>query len=272
MEEPTCVVVIVDDEPLARSRLVQLCQQHNGLQIVAEAESGAAAIDAINEHRPDVVLLDVELQDMTGFDVLRALPDRDGPPSPSWSLLTPSTPCRRSDTNAVHYLAKPVPTPFGWTARSSVHAAAWLAIAHRPARVPPFTSAAACSRLRVSAFRYINWTGERAHRLYFIEAESIDYIESEANYVALHVGDEQYLARNTVKHLTGVLAPLGFVRIERSLLINLRKVAFAERLDRGAFAFTLRTGRRLVSSGTYRQGILDEIRRGQLAGRRGATH
>jgi DNA-binding LytR/AlgR family response regulator len=113
-------------------------------------------------------------------------------------------------------------------------------------------------------------TGERAQRLYFIEPEAIDYIESEANYVALHVGDEHYLARNTVKHLAGVLAPLGFVRIERSLLVNLRKVAFAERLDRGAFAFTLRTGRRLVSSGTYRQGILEEIRRGRFAGRRGA--
>ena len=120
----------------------------------------------------------------------------------------------------------------------------------------------------VNSLRQI--TGEKAQRLYFLDVETIDYVESAANYVALHVDDEQYLARNTMKHLAGVLGPLGFVRIERSVLINLRRVAFAERLDRGAFVFTLRNGRRLISSSTYRKGILDEIRRGQFVGRQAA--
>jgi two-component system LytT family response regulator len=263
-------IVIVDDEPLARSRLVQLCQHRNGLRIVAEAESGAAAIDAINEHHPDIVLLDVELQDMTGFDVLRAFPDRDGPLA---IMVTahPEHAMRAFDTDAVHYLAKPV-DPLRLDS-AIVRARSRLARRSPPSESSPIQFGGGCGPQPVSRERSLyQLTGERAHRLYFIEVESIDYIESEANYVALHVGDEQYLARNTVKHLAGVLAPFGFVRIERSLLINLRKVAFAERLDRGAFAFTLRTGRRLVSSGTYRQGILDEIRRGQLAARRGATH
>ena len=109
--------------------------------------------------------------------------------------------------------------------------------------------------------------GEKARRLYFIDVKTIDYVESEANYVALHVEDERYLARNTMKHLAVALGPMGFVRIERSLLINLRRVAFAERVDRGAFAFTLRNGQRLVSSNSYRKGILEEIRRGQSLGR-----
>ncbi|MBS0422433.1 MAG: LytTR family transcriptional regulator [Proteobacteria bacterium] len=109
--------------------------------------------------------------------------------------------------------------------------------------------------------------GEKSRRLYFIDVKNIDYVESEANYVALHVEDERYLARNTMKHLAVALGPMGFVRIERSLLINLRRVAFAERIDRGAFAFTLRNGRRLISSNSYRKGILEEIRRGQSLGR-----
>ena len=69
-----------------------------------------------------------------------------------------------------------------------------------------------------------------------------------------------------MKHLAGELATVGFVRIEHSLLINLRKVAFAEPLDRGAFVFTLRNGQRLVSSRSYRKGIIEEIRRGLFAG------
>jgi DNA-binding LytR/AlgR family response regulator len=113
-------------------------------------------------------------------------------------------------------------------------------------------------------------TGEKAQRLYFIDVETIYYVESEASCVAVHVDDEKYLARNSLKHLAGVLEPLGFVRIERSVLLNLRKVAFAQRLDRGAFVFVLRNGRRLVSSSRYQKGILEEIRRGQFIGRAAA--
>ena len=110
-------------------------------------------------------------------------------------------------------------------------------------------------------------TAEKAQRLYFIDADTIDYVESEENCVALHVDGETYVARNTLKHLVTVLQPLGFVRIERSVLLNLRKVAFAQPLDRAAFVFTLRNGRRLVSGSSYRKGILEEIRRGQFIGR-----
>jgi two-component system, LytTR family, response regulator len=240
-------VVIVDDEPLARSRLVHLCQEHAGVQVVAQAASGADAIEAIKAHRPDLVLLDVELQDMTGFDVLRSLESRDGPLA---IMVTghPEHAMEAFDTGAVHYLAKPV------DGRRLVNA-----IVRARSRLSVERSGSGVNSLR-------QITGEKAQRLYFLDVETIDYVESEANYVALHVDDERYLARNTMKHLTGVLGPLGFVRIERSLLINLRRVAFAERLDRGAFVFTLRNGRRLVSSSTYRKGIMEEIRRGQFFG------
>jgi two-component system LytT family response regulator len=240
-------IVIVDDEPLARSRLVHLCQEHAGLQVVAQASSGADAIEAIKVHRPDLVLLDVELQDMTGFDVLRSLESREGPLA---IMVTahPEHAMQAFESDAVHYLTKPV------DGRRLVSA-----IGRARSRLSLERSGTAVNSLR-------QITGEKAQRLYFIDVETIDYVESEANYVALHVEDERYLARNTMKHLAGVLGPLGFVRIERSLLINLRRVAFAERLDRGAFEFTLRNGRRLVSSSTYRKGILEEIRRGQFFG------
>jgi len=247
-------IVIVDDEPLARSRLVHLCQEHAGVEVVAQAGSGADAIEAIKAHRPDVVLLDVELQDMTGFDVLRSLESREGPLA---IMVTahPEHAMEAFDSNAVHYLTKPVD---GGRLVSAI------------GRARKRLSLQRSESLDRSEPSLRQITGEKAQRLYFIDVESIDYVESEANYVALHVGDERYLARNTMKHLAGALAPLGFVRIERSLLINLRRVAFAERVDRGAFAFTLRNGRRLLSSTTYRKGILEEIRRGQFFGRNAA--
>jgi two-component system LytT family response regulator len=101
--------------------------------------------------------------------------------------------------------------------------------------------------------------GEKAHRLYFIETERVDYIEADGNYVKIHVGENSYISRNTVKHLAETLAPAGFVRIERSLLVNLRHVAFAERVGHGAFALTLNSGQRLLSTPTYRKGILEAL-------------
>ncbi len=235
-------IVIADDEPLARSLLVSLCQQHQGLEIVAEAGSGAEAIKAIRAHQPDVVLLDVELQDMSGFDVLNSV---EGGDEPLAIMVTGHTQhaLRAFESDVVHFLAKPID--------GARLGDAFLRARDRLSRGRLLAAAPAPPR-QIAA--------ERSQRLYFLEPESIDYIESEANYVALHVGEERYLARNTLKHLADVLAPLGFVRIERSLLLNLRRVAFAERLGRGAFAFVLRTGQRLVSSVNYRKGILDEIR------------
>jgi two-component system LytT family response regulator len=237
-------VVIVDDEPLARSRLVSLCEQQGDLEIVAEAGSGAAAIEAIRAYQPDVVLLDVELQDMSGFDVLKSV---EGSDEPLAIMVTGHTQhaMRAFDSDVVHFLAKPVD---GQRFGDAIVRARNRLSQERPSA--PALAAAPPQQI----------AAERTHRLYFLEPESIDYIESEANYVAIHVGEERYLARNTLKHLTDVLAPLGFVRIERSLLLNLRRVAFAERLERGSFAFILRSGRRLVSSVTYRKGILNEIR------------
>jgi two-component system, LytTR family, response regulator len=280
-------VVIVDDEPLARSRLVHLCHEQADLQVVAQAATGADAIQAIKAHQPDLVLLDVELQDMTGFDVLRSLQFPDGPLA---IMVTahPEHAMRAFESDAVHYLAKPVDSHRLGNAITRARTRLSLdrttldratldrtppdrAALDRTApgraaldnTAPDRTNGAASGPLR-------QITGEKSRRLYFIDVETIDYLESDANYVTLHVGDEHYLARNTLKYLASALSSLGFVRIERSILLNLRRVAFAERLDRGAFVFTMRNGQRLVSSSTYRKGIVEEIRRGQFASRPGA--
>jgi two-component system LytT family response regulator len=106
---------------------------------------------------------------------------------------------------------------------------------------------------------------EKSRRLHFIEPSLIECIEADGNYVVVHTDTERFIARSTLKHLSVTLGPLGFLRIERSLLINLPRVAFIERLGGGCYAFTLPSGRRLVSGVAYRKEIQQEIRRAQLA-------
>src|ERR1041384_933606 len=96
--------------------------------------------------------------------------------------------------------------------------------------------------------RGLRLIAERARRMHFIEADEVDYLEAEGNYVTLHVGADRYLTRQTLTELARLLEPLEFLRIERGLVVNLRQVYFVERLERGSYAFTLKRGHRLTSS------------------------
>jgi hypothetical protein len=110
--------------------------------------------------------------------------------------------------------------------------------------------------------------GEREHRLYVIEPDKIDYIESHGNYVKLHMGNAEYITRDSVKRLSIVLAGSGFVRIERSLLINIRAILYVQRVGRGRYAFTLTAGSRLHSGARYRDEILQALPLTQAPGGR----
>ena len=98
--------------------------------------------------------------------------------------------------------------------------------------------------------------GEREHRLYPLDPLAIDYVESAGNYVTYHLAGVEYICRESIKRLAALLAPAGFVRIERSLLLNVRAIAYAQPLGHGSFVFTLTTGARLHSGHAYRDTIL----------------
>jgi DNA-binding LytR/AlgR family response regulator len=98
--------------------------------------------------------------------------------------------------------------------------------------------------------------GEREHRWYILEPERVEYIESHGNYVKLHSGNAEYISRNSIKSLAPELTGRGFVRIERSLLVNVRAILYAQRAGRGTFAFTLTSGSCLCSGATFRNEIL----------------
>lgn len=101
--------------------------------------------------------------------------------------------------------------------------------------------------------------GERAHQLHVLKVEDIDYIESHGNYVKLHMRGLEYLSRDSVKRLAGVLRAAGFCRIERSLLVNVRSVRHAQRCGRGSYALTLLSGTQLRSGASYRDTIVHRL-------------
>jgi two-component system LytT family response regulator len=239
-------LLIVDDEPLARSALIQLCNRTADLDVVGEAESGVAAIDAAGKLRPDVMLLDVGLPDMSGFDVLRVARSER---RPLGIMVTAHADHAAAafELGAVDFLVKPV-------------GAARFAQSMERARQRVAPGATG------SAFKLL--IGEREHRLYPMNADSVDYIESDGNYVTFRSGTAKYISRDSLKRLSADLEGHAFLRIERSLLVNIRAVVYVEPVGRGTFAFTLSSGACLHSSASYRDAILRILPMRRFSGRR----
>jgi two-component system LytT family response regulator len=234
-------ILIVDDDPLARAVLVDLCRRQADQADPVTVGSGADAIAEIRVAPPDLVLLDVELGDMSGFDVLRCLESSNPPPV---VLVTghEEHALRAFEIGAIDYLMKPVvPSRFE------------AALARLRSRGLGRTSSATASRSQTTPMRLV---AERGRRLHFLPVDVIDYIVADGNYVTLHVGDSQYLRRDSIKHLTTLLTPYAFERIRRDTLINLDRVAFAEKQPQATIIFTMLCGARLASrSGFHLQSI-----------------
>src|SRR5690349_3993938 len=94
--------------------------------------------------------------------------------------------------------------------------------------------------------------GEREHRLYVLTPENVEYIEAQGNYVKFHADRADYISRDSIKRLAITLADRGFLRIERSLIVNVRAIAYAQRTGQGTYLFSLHSGASLRSGARYR--------------------
>ncbi len=249
-------IVIVDDHAQARDRLTRLCERSDDAQVVGEFACGQEAIDGADTLNPDLVLLDVELPDMSGFELLRAV----GAGTRPLGIMVSSCPdhaIRAFAEGAIDYFVMPVTEErFELAmARARHQFNGVLPVERGP--TPP------------SPPRFL--VGERQRRLYPLNPKSIDFIEADGNYVTLRAGKMEYLSRDSIKRLSRELAELGFVRITRSLLVNAAAVLYAERAGHGIFSLTLTSGACLHSSAAYRDSILRTLPLPPSSRRPGAT-
>jgi two-component system LytT family response regulator len=243
-------VLIVDDQADTRNSLIRFCERRDDVQVVGEAACGAAAMDAAGPLNPDIVFVGVELPDMSGFDLLRAVA-ADTRPLGIVASNCPDHATRAFEEGAFDYLVMPLTAKRFDRAMTRAHDRL-----HN--EMPGFgrliSNSLELGRAVPGPPRFL--VGERLRRLYPLDPKSIDYIEADGNYVTLRAGNVEYLSRDSIKRLALQLADLGFVRIERSLLLNATAVAYAEVAGHGTFALTLKSGVCLRSSPAYRDSIL----------------
>jgi two-component system, LytTR family, response regulator len=266
-------VLIAEDEPLARAWLRELMAEDPELAVVAECRDGKEAVAAIAREEPDLVLLDVQMPEMDGFGVVRAV-GTDRMPAVIFVTASGAHAVRAFDVHAVDYVLKPVARErFAEAlrrAKEHVRAAAdpdaGQAVRQRLAALIAEMSAAVGAPNASAAPAAGVADGKPAGpaprlaikvegRVLFIRPQDVDWAEAMDNYVRLHVGREAYVVRETLTNLERRLPAGAFLRIHRSTIVNVDRIREVQPWFGGEYVVLLTDGRKLTSGRRYRTAI-----------------
>jgi two-component system, LytTR family, response regulator len=278
----TLRVAIVDDEPLARDCMRLALRADPDVSIVAECGDGASAIAAIREHAPDVVLLDVQMPGLDGFAMLHQL-DVTTMPVVVFVTAYDAHAIRAFEVNALDYVLKPFSDERLLAAvdrartalserrhgelgrRLAAFVRDWqsdpgatpgladVSAADTPSEPggrpmledarPPADAGAGTSRSYIMRFAV------RANgRVRFVQALDVDWIEADGNYMTLHVGEATHRVRASIAALAEGLDPKQFVRIHRSIIVNVERIREVQPWFGGDYIAILRSGAKLKVS------------------------
>ena len=231
-------VVIVDDEAPARALLRDYCSAHGDVEVVAECRNGFEAVKTIGETAPDLVLLDVQMPKLDGFEVLELL---DRPPIVVFVTAYDEYALRAFDVHAVDYVLKPVGRErFDKALERSRKRRGAPALAPHPAAL-----AAAARPPGEHLSRVLVKDGPNVH---VIPVGRIDWIEAQDDYVAIHAEGRTHLKNQTLADLEQGLDPARFVRIHRSHLLNVDRLARLELQAKDSRVAILKDGKVLPVS------------------------
>jgi two-component system LytT family response regulator len=246
----------VDDENLARRGIRSLLRRADDVEIVAECQSGREAIEYIVRSGPDLVFLDIQMPGQTGFEVISEI-GLNTCPYVIFVTAYDRFALQAFDARALDYLLKPINEDRFYKALSRARAALLSvrdgslirqvaqAAASSPAGHSGNVTIASVDRLPVKA----------NGRIIPMRVADIDWIEADDDYVLLHAGDKSWILRESISNLEPRLALCGFVRIHRSILVNVDRVRELHPLLKGEFNVILVDGTQLKLTRTYRTAI-----------------
>ena len=242
-------VVIVDDEGPARSRIRQLLKNEAAVELVADCSNGRQAVEVVRREKPDLMFLDVQMPGLTGLEVCETLAKADVPlPLVIFVTAYDQYALKAFDVHALDYLLKPFDRERFQRALS--HAREQLA--HLKAGGPDPRLTALLEDLRAGTKRPDRLVFKENGRVIFLQTQTIDWIEADGNYVRLHAGTESHYVRETLAGMEAQLPADGFMRISRSLLVNLDRVKELQPLFYGDYVVILRDGSKLNMTRNYR--------------------
>ena len=242
----TLRIAIVDDEELARRVVREYLQDVDDVEIVAECANGFEAVKVATELRPDLLLLDVQMPKLTGFEVVE-LVGREQPVV--FVTAYDQYALRAFEVHAVDYLLK----PFERDRLVEALARARERLQQRQPAAAAALKAAGESRPR-PLDRILIRDGAKVH---IVPVSRVDYVQAQDDYVCIRSEGREYLKEQTLSELEAALDPARFVRIHRSYLLNVDRLARVEPMSKDSRAAILKDGRELPVSRTGYQRLTE---------------
>jgi two-component system, LytTR family, response regulator len=243
-------IVIADDESPARDKLQRWLGEHSDLEVVARAEDGLQAAAAIEQLRPDVAFLDIQMPGLNGLEVAAQL-EQGTAPLIVFVTAYDEHAVKAFDLNAVDYLLK----PYDKDRLSRSLARMRERLGNAESRAPAVTTARGQT---TSSERLLVPEGER---LQLIDSAAIDWLQADDNYVHVHTANRAYLLRRTLQDLLSQLGEQRFARIHKSAAVNISVIASFTPLFKGDYEVSLRNGRVLRLSRRYKDALFARMGR-----------
>jgi DNA-binding LytR/AlgR family response regulator len=245
-------IFAVDDEPLALRRIELLLGRIPKVELVGKADNGPDALLQIDELRPDILLLDIRMAGVTGFDLVERL---GGPHVPLVIFVTAfdQFATKAFEVGAVDYVLKPVELDrLSAAIERSRRSLAAVDAEERLAELHQVVSALRAQSASVETKRYESelWA-ERRNEFVRIRIDNLDWVAAERDYVRLHASGQSYLLRETISNLEDRLDPETFIRVRRSALVRVDRVKGIRKAGYGDFRVTLTDGEEIRVGRTY---------------------
>jgi two-component system LytT family response regulator len=230
----TLRAAIIDDEELARQVLREYLARHREIEIVAECANGFEAVKAVAELKPDLVFLDIQMPKLDGFEVLELIGTG---PAVIFVTAHDNHAIRAFEVHAVDYLLKPVGAERFEAALARMKERL-RANAEKQAKAAP--SAAELAAAARPPAQYVDRIPVReGTSVVIIPAAKLDYVEAQDDYVALVSQGKKHLKQQTISSLEAALDPSRFLRIHRSYIVNLERVARLEPYGKDSYVAVL---------------------------------
>jgi two-component system, LytTR family, response regulator len=242
-------IVVVDDEELARRVVCEYLSEVPDVEVVAECANGFEAVKAVADLKPDLLLLDVQMPKLTGFEVVELVGREQ---AVVFVTAYDAYALKAFDVHAVDYLLKPFERERLLEALARVRE---RLAAREPRPAGEAASAVAAAARSKPLDRVLIRDGSKVH---IVPVGRIDYVQAQDDYVSIHVEGRELLKEQTLGDLEAALDPSRFVRIHRSYLLNLDRLARVEPASRDSRVAVLKDGTELpVSRSGYQR--LEEL-------------
>ena len=242
-------VLTIDDEPLARERIREMLSRLGEAASVYEAANGSEAIAMIISEKPDIVFLDIQMPDMTGFQVLETLGEKAVAKIPALIFVTAyeEHALKAFEHCALDYLLKPFDRE-----RFAI------AIERAKAKITaPVNSGPSIANLLEQLGRrndHLEWlTVKKDERILLVKASDIHSIEAYGNYIKIKLHEAQHLVRETINNISIRLDPSSFIRIHRSTMVNVNEIRELQAWRRREYRVVMKSGQTFTLSRGYRE-------------------